>query len=436
MYDDTDSKAPRISAARKSAPRTVQDTGLPFLFLTELLGKTLATRGQLRLSELAAHSKLPPSVLDPLLVFMRAEKLCEIIRRGGSGTDADLHYNLTETGRLRAAECLQRDAYAGPAPVPLADYAAQVARDSARADSIQRTLMEQVFGALTISPALLRQLGAALNSGRALFLHGPAGSGKTFLAEQLRHLLPGEIMLPHAILVDGAVVSLYDPLVHMLIEDNGPPDGMFERRAPRDQRWLRSQRPAVLTGGELTLEMLDLRFDPASRLYLAPPHLKANGGIFIIDDLGRQRCTPGELMNRWIVPMDRRLDYLTLQNGYKFPVPFDMAVVFSSNLTPDALDDAAFLRRLGYKIHVGPLNAAQYESVFRQQCVALGIAWQAESFRYLRDQLHARQQQPLMACHPRDLLGQVCDLARYEGRSPQLSPEVLDWAWKNYFTGV
>jgi hypothetical protein len=211
---------------------------------------------------------------------------------------------------------------------------------------------------------------------------------------------------------------------------------MFAGRAPRDLRWPRSQRPAVLTGGELTLEMLDLRFDPASRLYLAPPHLKANGGIFIIDDLGRQRCTPGELMNRWIVPMDRRLDYLTLQNGYKFPVPFDMAVVFSSNLTPDALDDAAFLRRLGYKIHVGPLNAAQYESVFRQQCVALGIAWQAESFRYLRDQLHARQQQPLMACHPRDLLGQVCDLARYEGRSPQLSPEVLDWAWKNYFTGV
>jgi hypothetical protein len=427
---------PRISAARKSAPRTVQETGLPFLFLTELLGKTLVTRGQLSLSELSAHSKLPPSVLEPLLAFMRTEKLIECNRRGGSGTDADLHYALTEAGRANAADCMRRDAYSGAAPVPLADYTAQVARDSARAESVPRARMEEVFGPLSISPTLVRQLGAALNSGRALFLHGPAGSGKTFLAERLRHLLPGEISLPHAILVDGAVVPLYDPLVHTLIEDAGPPDGLFERRAPRDQRWLRSERPAMLTGGELTLEMLDLRFDPASRLYMAPPHLKANGGIFIIDDLGRQRCKPGELMNRWIVPMDRRLDFLTLQSGYKFPVPFEMAVVFSSNLAPAALDDAAFLRRLGYKIHVGPLTAAQYETVFRQHCVALGIAWQAESFHYLRDQLHARAQEPLMACHPRDLLGQVCDLARYEGRAPQLSRDVLDWAWNNHFTGV
>lgn len=422
-------------ALRKPAPRTVEETGLPFLFLAELLGKVLALRGQLSLSELAAHSKLTVSVLDQLLVFLRAEKLCEASRRGGSGTDADLHYSLTETGRARGLDALRRDAYAGPAPVAFADYAAQVRQDSVRHLTIDRPRMEQVYGGLVVAPALLDQLGAAANSGRAVFIHGPAGSGKTFLAERLNGLLQGDITLPHAVMIDGAVVPLYDPLVHSAIAEGLPPPGRFERRAPRDQRWLRSRRPAVLTGGELTLEMLDLRFDAASRLYQAPPHLKANGGIFVIDDLGRQRCSPGELMNRWIVPMDRHVDFLTLQSGYKFEVPFDVLVVFSSNLAPAALDDAAFLRRLGYKIHVGPLTPEQYQSVFIQECGRLGIAYEAEQFDHLL-QHHRRAQRPLMACYPRDLLGQVCDLARYEGRPPALEAAVLDWAWNNYFTGA
>jgi RecA/RadA recombinase len=436
MPSDTDPKLPLAGAARKPAPRTVEETGLPFLFLTELLAKTLALRGQLRLAELAAHSKLPPSVLDPLLAFMRAEKLCEIGRRGSSGTDADLCYTLTETGRARAADSLRRDAYAGPAPVPLEQYAAQVLVDSVRHQGVTRAGMDAAFGALSIAPALRDQLGAALNSGRAIFIHGPAGSGKTHLAERLHLLLRGEMALPYAIMVDGAVVTVFDPLVHTVIDEGSPPPGLFDRRAPRDLRWLRSRRPAVLTGGELTLDMLDLRFDSGARLYLAPPHLKANGGIFIIDDLGRQRCSPTELMNRWIVPMDRHLDYLTLQNGYKFPVPFDVVVVFSSNLAPATLGDAAFLRRLGYKLHIGALTPAQYEAVFIEQCAALGIEYQAEHFHYLRDQLHAQTQQPLMACYPRDLLGQVRDLARYEGRAPQLDRTVLAWAWNNYFTGA
>eukprot|EP01034_Spumella_vulgaris_P046508 gene46508-57993_t len=231
---------PPKAALRKPAPRTVEDTGLPFLFLTELLGKMLALRGQLRLSELAALSKLPPSVLDPLLTFMRTEKLCEIGRRGSSGTDADLYYNLTEAGLLRSLEVLRRDAYAGPAPVTLADYAAQVQLDSVRHIGITRERMQQVMGHLVISQELLGQLGAALNSGRAMFVHGPAGSGKTYLAERLRLLLQGEITLPYALMVDGAAIALYDPLVHSIIAEGAPPPGMFDRRAPRDQRWLRS----------------------------------------------------------------------------------------------------------------------------------------------------------------------------------------------------
>jgi hypothetical protein len=191
----------------------------------------------------------------------------------------------------------------------------------------------------------------------------------------------------------------------------------------------------VITGGELTLDMLDLRFDPATRLYQAPPHLKANGGIFIIDDLGRQRCSPVELMNRWIVPMDRQVDYLSLQNGYKFPVPFDVVVIFSSNLPPESLADGSFLRRLGYKIHVGALQPEQYETVFRQVCQRYSVPFEAETFAWLMREHHTHQR-PLMACYPRDLVSQLRDLAAYEGRLPTLDIASLEWAWNNYFAAA
>ena len=266
-------------------------------------------------------------------------------------------------------------------------------------------------------------LGAAMNSGRALFFHGPAGSGKSYLAERLNGLLSGAIALPHAVMVDGEVLPFLDPMLHTLSR-GGP--------VPSDPRWVRAERPAVLTGGELTLDMLDLQFDQGNRLYQAPPHLKANNGIFIIDDLGRQRCSPVELMNRWIVPMARHIDYLSLHTGYKFPVPFDVIVVFSSNLAPQHLADDSFLRRIGYKIHVGPLSAYHYLAVFRSTCAQLGINFDEASYTYLLH-LHSQYGRPLLACYPRDILAQVCDQARYEDHAAQLNPEVLFWAWQNYF---
>ncbi len=423
------------------APRSVEETGLPFLFLVELLAKVLFQRGQVRLPELAGHLKLSVSVITPLVTHLRTEKWCEVTRSGHSGTDADLTYHLTEAGAQRALTCLSRNAYAGPAPVTLAAYVAQVAAQSVRHLHVTRAHVSTAFHDVVASQLVLDQLGAAMNSGRAIFIHGLAGSGKTYLAERLRGLLHGAIALPYAIMIDGEVVPFYDPVQHRPLQENhAAPDDttdLLDRTRTLDARWVRDlQRPAALTGGELTLEMLDLRFDANTRLYQAPPHLKANNGIFVIDDLGRQRCSPLELMNRWIVPMDRGVDYLSLHTGLVFEVPFDVVVVFSSNFLPERLSDGAFLRRLGYKIEVPPQTEGEYEQLFRQACTQYGMAFDAAAFEYLLREHHAREDTPLLACYPRDLIRQVRDLARYESVEPVVDRRSLDWAWTNYFAGA
>ena len=423
------------------APRTPAETGLPFLFLIELVTKVLSVRGQMQSVELAAHLKLNVSVLDALIVFMRAEKLCEVVRRGGSGTDADLTYNLTDLGRAKANEFMSRNAYAGQAPVTLEAYCTQVQAQSVADMRVVRADMSREFDDVVINPLVLDQLGAAMNSRRAIFIHGPAGSGKTYLAERLAGLLKGAILVPYAVLVDGEVVQVYDSLVHKSVTGAAAlaatePHASFDRGQAVDARWVRAARPAVLTGGELTMEMLDLQYDPGTRFYQAPPHLKANNGIFIIDDLGRQRCSPVELMNRWIVPMDRHIDYLALHTGYKFLVPFDVIVVFSSNFPPEDLTDGAFLRRIGYKIHVGALTEAQYEQIFKDMCQQYGIAYDHDAFHYLLREHHYKESRPLLACYPRDILVQLRDLALYENTVPVLDEKVLDWAWNNYFIGA
>ena len=425
-----------VSLSLPPAPRTPAETGLPFLFLIELVTKVLSVRGQMQSVELAAHLKLNVSVLDTLIVFMRAEKLCEVVRRGGSGTDADLTYNLSDLGRAKANEFMTRNAYAGQAPVTLEAYCTQVQAQSVADMRVERTDMTREFDDVVINPLVLDQLGAAMNSRRTIFIHGPAGSGKTYIAERLAGLLKGAVLVPYAVLVEGEVVQVYDSLVHKTVTGATEATASFDRGQSVDARWVRAVRPAVLTGGELTLEMLDLQYDAGTRFYQAPPHLKANNGIFIIDDLGRQRCSPVELMNRWIVPMDRHIDYLALHTGYKFLVPFDVIVVFSSNFPPQDLTDGAFLRRIGYKIHVGSLTDAQYEQIFKDMCKQYGIAYNHDVFHYLLREHHYKESRPLLACYPRDILVQLRDLALYENRAPVLDEKVLDWAWNNYFVGA
>ncbi|HEX8962625.1 MAG TPA: ATP-binding protein [Rhodocyclaceae bacterium] len=411
-----------------AAPRTLEETGLSYSLLLELVVKTLFLHGELRLADLVQAIALPPGVLTPLLGLMRSERLCEVTRRGD--TDGRTSYSLTETGRARADDFLRRSQYVGVAPVGLQDYVAQVERQSVARMGVSQERLQRVFEGVVVSDGLLGQLGAAMNSNRPIFIYGPSGSGKTFLAERLAGALSGAVAVPHALAVGSEVIRVFDPLVHRPLP--APPGTAFDRGAAGDARWALCRRPVVMSGAELTLAMVDLEFDTQTRFYHAPQQLKANNGLFVIDDLGRQIVPAQSLMNRWIVPLDRRTDFLTLHTGQKFELPFDVVVVFSSNMAPAQLGDEAFLRRLGYKIFVGPVGTDEYRAITEQVCRALHVPFDAAGFAHLLGR-HKAERRPLLACQPRDLLGQVRDYAVFNGVPPQMAPELLDWAWNNYF---
>lgn len=417
-------------AAFPRAPRTLEETGLPLPFLVELATKLLFVRGQLRLTELSQQLRLPAIVLESLLAFMRAERLCEVMRRGD--TDGDILYELTDAGRGRAAEFLGRCKYAGAAPVGLAAYVAQVERQSVTKMKVTRERVNEAFHGLIINPEVRDQLGAAMGSGRAMFLYGPAGAGKTYLAERLALLLEGDIAVPHAILVDGEIIQVFDPLIHVPVEHEQRSSALDNLQRP-DLRWVRCRRPVAITGGELTLRMLDLDYDASTGFYQAPPHVKATNGLFVVDDLGRQLISPEQLMNRWIVPMDRHHDYLALHSGTKFTLPFDVVLVFSTNLMPIDVADPAFLRRLGYKIHIGPVSEDAYREIFVRACADHGVAYDDAAFQTLVRDYHEATGRLMLACYPRDLVGQIADLARYRNEPARLTPDALHWAWHNYF---
>lgn len=412
------------------APRTLEEAHLPEPMLIELILRHLARAGELRAGEIAHRLGVALSVIDPTLGFLRTEKLVEVPRRGSF--DADVSYQLTDAGRARAGEAFDKCRYVGPAPVSLADYVAQVQRQSVKGMRIDRARIRASLGDAVCPEPLLDRLGAALNSGRSIYLYGPSGTGKTYLAERLVKVANGPILVPYAIHVDGEIVQVFDPLVHVPIEE--PAGGaLLERQSNGDRRWVRTRRPVVVTGGELSIEMLDLEFDAHSRFYIAPPQLKANNGMMVLDDLGRQRVPARELMNRWIVPLDRQVDYLALHTGTKFRVPFDVSIVFSSNLTPAEIGDPAFLRRLGYKIHLGPLDEDGYREVCRQACARAGLPYEAAMADYLIGELHAADRLPLYATVPYDVIGKLRDRAVFLGEAPRFDRESLRWAWNLYF---
>jgi hypothetical protein len=421
-----------VKAPVPRPPRTIEETGLSADQLSQLFVKVLHA-GEASGIAVAQHLRLPFALFEPLVEHNRVERLIEARGANGSGT-AGYRYALTDAGRDRARQYMEANRYVGPAPVPLDQYVKEMRALAAARGYIEREQLRAGFAHLVVPDDLFEQLGPAVNAGKGVFLYGPPGNGKTVIGEGLGHSLGGDMYVPHAIDVDGQTVTMYDPVNHFSLEDDAAAAQPSVIAPPaRDLRWVRIRRPVVIVGGELTLEMLDLSFNPISKFHEAPIQLKANGGVFLVDDFGRQRMRPQDLLNRWIVPLESRVDYLTLHTGRKFQVPFDVLTVFATNLDPGSLADEAFLRRIPYKIHIGDPTLEQFTKIFELNCRHRNLRFHQVMVAYLQRRHYGPMRRPMRSCHPRDLLDQVTALCRYHGQEPALTRELLDAACHSYF---
>ncbi|MES2316959.1 MAG: ATP-binding protein [Pseudomonadota bacterium] len=409
-------------------PKTVRETGLEQSLIVELVAKAMYASGKMHLPVLTGKLRLSINVLREVLGFMLAEQLVEVASRGDS--DLDVNYQLTATGKQRAADFLARCRYAGPAPVTLQAYRDLVQRQAGQRGQVSAADLASAFLEDSLDPAVRDLVGAALQSGRSLLLHGPSGGGKSTLARKLGQLQQGVVAVPYAILVDQDIVLVYDPLLHLPPALQARPG---EDRRSTDSRWALCQRPLIQVGAELSADMLDLRYDEAGGVYHAPPHFMANNGMLLVDDLGRQRMPSADLLNRWSAPLDAGVDHLTLEGGHKIGVPFDVTLVFATNLSPQFLLDESSMRRIAYKIHVGPLSESNYRALLRRQCRLARVAWDDAAVDFLLTELHAAQGRALLASYPRELLSRINDFAGFAGQQARLSVPALEQAWSSMF---
>src|SRR5437867_2878895 len=412
--------------AAPMAPQSMEETGLTSAFVADLALKVLYEKGQTTAADLADALALPlPKILAPILDYLKKESLVEV--KGGSGVAAATYmYVLSQKGADRAKEVMDRNGYVGPAPVTLSAYVARVRSQSIGEVSISFDALRKALSHLVLPERTLRQLGPAINSGRSIFLFGPPGTGKSSIAESLAGLLKGNIVIPYVVQVGEQLVRVFDPSRHR-------PLVALDQRF--DRRWVPIARPFVQVGGELTLEQLDLGYDPFSKVHEAPFQMKASGGVLLIDDFGRQRASPDQLLNRWIVPLDRDIDFLTLADGRKIEVPFDVLLIFSTNRTPSSLVDEAFLRRIQYKIEVKPPTDAEFAEIMRRVCEKNGLTFYPKAAEWIAQ--YARERNiALRSCQPRDLMGHVSAAARFLEKKPELSPELVQLACETYFVAL
>jgi predicted ATPase with chaperone activity len=412
----------RSISGPESRPQSLAEIDVNHAVLDDLALKVLYLSGSLSILELSQKMRLSYEIADEIFLRMRSHMLCQVTGMIGNIPQIAI----TSQGRTRATEILSHNHYTGPAPVSFNSYVAQTRKQSVRNVEVHAEDVKKAFAHLVVDEKMMRQFGTALNSGAPIFLHGPAGTGKTTVAETLSRVVAEDNMwMPYALEVDGQIITIYDPAIHKRAEGFEPMN--------KDERWVMCKRPAVVVGGELTSEMMELQFNPVSKYYVSPVQMKANNGVLIIDDFGRQKISPDALFNRWIVPLDRRIDFLTLMGGRTIEIPFEMLVVFASNIDPHKLMDAAFLRRIQTKIKIGSVADDQFREIFRRVADELNVPFDLHIPDELINFIQKNLKQDLRACYPRDIVSQVCWSARYENKKPYVDSKALAQAIEAYF---
>lgn len=420
------------------APHSLDESGISLSQLAELILKLIYLNGSCTGFEIAKQIRLPFSVVDEGLAFLKGERALEV-NAGEIAGRLSYQFALTDQGRKRAREAFDECRYVGPAPVSLESYLQQCLNQSTRHIALSRDQIRDAFGEIVIENALFNRLGPAILSGQSIFLFGSPGNGKTLIAKAIGKLMNrcgGEIYIPYAITVDRHIITLFDPSLHQTIQHDSRTQELLNERSEVtltqnevDQRWRLIKRPVIMTGGELSLDMLDLKYHATSGYYTAPLHMKSNGGVFLLDDFGRQLVPPAQLLNRWILPLEERNDYLTLSTGKKFAIPFEQLIIFSTNLSPESLVDDAFLRRIRHKIPVPAPSETQFRQIFRKCCDERSVRYDDWIVTQLMSSYYSRNRLP-KSSDPRDLLDVAQSICRFREQRFHLSEEILAEAWR------